>query len=52
MKKLRHGKKNKFRKKLYLTKSTTEEASEYLCIRLEMKGIGNNQGKERKCMCG
>ena len=52
MKKLRHGKKSKFGKKDYLTKSSTEEASEYLCIRLEMKDIGNNQGKERKCMCG
>ena len=48
MKKLRHGKKSKFGKKDYLTKSSTEEASEYLCIRLEMKDIGNNQGKERK----
>ena len=51
MKKMRHVREGKFGEKEYFIESTTEEVSEYLKIRLEMKDIGNNQGKARKCKC-
>ena len=52
MKKMRHVKEGKFGKRKYMMESTTEEAAEYMRLRLEMKDLGNNHGKERKCICG
>ena len=51
MKKMRHVKEGKFGKRKYMMESTTEEAAEYMRLRLEMKDLGNNHGKE-KCICG
>ena len=52
MKKLRHIKGGRYERKKYILESTTEEVAEHLRIKLEMRDIGNNHGKERKCMCG
>ena len=51
MTKLRHLKGKKFGKSKYVLDATTEEASEFMKIRLEMKDIGKNYGKDRKCIC-
>ena len=51
MKKLRHQSGNKFETKEYLTESNVNDASEILRSRLELWDIGNNHGKQRKCVC-
>ena len=45
-------KEGEFGLKLYIKTSTSEDASNYFRLRLEMFDIGNNQGKQRQCVCG
>eukprot|EP00111_Clytia_hemisphaerica_P012183 TCONS_00035772-protein len=57
MKKMRHVKDDLYYgQKEYLKTSSNidsrREAADYLWMRLEMFDIGNNHGKNRKCVCG
>ena len=52
MKKMRHVRDGQFGRKEYIKNSTSEEAADYLRLRLEMYDIGNNHGKARKYSCG
>ena len=52
MKKLRHQKDQKYERKEYLKSTSVNKSSKILRTRLEMMDIGNNHGKQRKCICG
>ena len=49
--KTRHQKQQKIERKSYLSQMGIKEASDTVKRRLEMLDIGNNLGKDRKCLC-
>ena len=42
---------DKFERKLYVKEMGVGEVAEIVRTRLELWDIGNNQGKNRKCVC-
>ena len=52
MRKLRHQCDQKYIRKEYLKEMSVTEAGNTIRRRLEMQDIGNNRGKDRKCICG
>ena len=51
MRKMRHQVGDKFERKLYVKEMGVGEVAEIMRTRLELWDIGNNQGKNRKCVC-
>ena len=52
MRKLRHQCDQKYNRKEFQKEISVTEAGNTIRGRLEMQDIGNNRGKDRKCICG